>query len=122
MTLEFNEVPDQHANGRSIFDWEKQNIERCRERMTDETYWKDGALHWSSNDSPVPPHVFRENFVTMPENQKPVYDAHTNKVLEGYRTFREEHGYSEEEKAEMRAAFGPNANVVNVITGQRIEL
>ncbi len=37
-----------------------------------------------------------------------------------YRKARQAHGISEEEKAEMRAAFGTGTTVVDIITGQRI--
>ena len=47
-------------------------------------------------------------------------EAQTAMQLEAYR--RSYKGPSEEEKAEMRAAFGSGSTVINVITGERIRL
>jgi hypothetical protein len=49
-------------------------------------------------------------------------EAETQAVLAAYREQRALHGYSEEEKFEMRGAFGPDADVVDVITGERVQL
>ena len=46
----------------------------------------------------------------------------SGKAIAEYVAYREKHGYSEEELFEMRAAFGPGEKVVNVLTGQEIQL
>ncbi len=45
-----------------------------------------------------------------------------SRSMEEYRKARQAHGISEEEKAEMRAAFGTGTTVVDIITGQEIRL
>lgn len=44
------------------------------------------------------------------------------KALEDYRERMKNHVYSAEEMFEMRAAFGEGETVVNVITGEKIQL
>ena len=45
-----------------------------------------------------------------------------DKTIEAYKKYRAEHGYSEEELFEMRAAFGEEETVVNILTGEKIDL
>ena len=49
-------------------------------------------------------------------------DAETRKFLEQYRKAMANHVPSPEERMEMENAFGKGAVVVNVLTGQRIQL
>ncbi len=56
------------------------------------------------------------------ESTRAAYDDETGKIIEVYKASRMNKGYSEEEKAEMRAAFGEGAVVVNILTGQKIIL
>ena len=53
------------------------------------------------------------------EATKAVRAEEVSRSLEAY---RKNHRTSEEEKAEMRAAFGTGNTVVNIITGERIRL
>ena len=55
-----------------------------------------------------------------PEATAAKREAQTAAFLDSYR--KNYKGPSEEEKAEMRAAFGTGTTVVNVITGQRTKL
>jgi hypothetical protein len=50
------------------------------------------------------------------------YAEQTAEAIAAYRRERELQGYSDEELAQMAAAFGPGATVVDALTGQRIEL
>ena len=54
------------------------------------------------------------------ENTKAARDEEVSRELEEYR--RNYKGPSEEELLEMRAAFGAGTEVVDIITGQRIQL
>lgn len=50
------------------------------------------------------------------------YDKECSEAIEGYRNRRQEHGYSEEEIFEMRAAFGAGTTIIDIITGEEIVL
>ena len=63
------------------------------------------------------------SFTTFPfslEETNRAREAQNAAFLEDYR--KSYTGPGEEEKAEMRAAFGTGSTVVNVITGERIRL
>jgi hypothetical protein len=47
-----------------------------------------------------------------------VRDEQTIAAVAAYRAMRAAHGYSAEEQAEMRAAFGPGHKVRDIFTGQ----
>lgn len=49
-------------------------------------------------------------------------DAETALTLAAYRARRDRDGYSAEELAGMRAAFGEGADIVDVITGKKVRL
>ena len=53
------------------------------------------------------------------ENTQRARDIETQHKLDEYVRYRQMHGYSDEEKAEMASAFG-NSTVVNVLTGRSI--
>lgn len=53
------------------------------------------------------------------ENTQRDRDIETQHELEDYVRYRQMHGYSDEELAEMRATFG-NSTVVDVLTGRSI--
>ena len=86
----------------------------------------DGVVRWTSNNRVMPKDcrevlahsVYRDLF--NEEASRAAEEAETAAFLDSYR--KSYKGPSEEEKAEMRAAFGTGATVVNVITGERIRL
>jgi hypothetical protein len=103
--------------------------ERLQAQLKTETYEKNGALYWSvgctwspPEDRPVPMDVFRDAGVEPPAGQQAAVTAHTDANLAAYRKAMENHVPSAEEMFEMRAAFGPGATVVNVITGKETKL
>ena len=53
------------------------------------------------------------------ENTQRARDIETQHELDDYIRYRQMHGYSDEELAEMRATFG-NSTVVDVLTGRSI--
>ena len=54
------------------------------------------------------------------EATKAARKAEVSESIKAYKEFREREGYSEEEKREMRAAFGPGTKVVDILSGQTI--
>ena len=88
----------------------------------------DGIVRWKSNDS-VPPADILEN-ASLPEAtvllSTHVRELETEAFLADYvrqqEEFWTEPKYAEaraEQRAEMRAAFGPGEEVVNVFTGRK---
>lgn len=91
-----------------------------------DAYVINGVVRWKSNDQ-VPPADILElwHHLNRPfdyDLSKTVSQLETTQALEAYKRQMASHVYSDEEKAEMRAAFGPGATVVDVITGQPIQL
>lgn len=113
MDLQLNELPEDNF-------WKRQ-AEKNREYIRENAYEdEDGILRWKTKDNPIPESTFREAYVEQPEGQVEARRKHTDEVL---RKYRENYTPpSEEQKAEMRAAFGEGETVVNAITGERIEL
>jgi len=87
----------------------------------------DSIVRWVSNDSVPPTDILEmavvdgtitfDEFLTSIE----VSSKESAEHLEAYFNKRAKHGYSEEEKAEMRANFG-DEEVVDVFTGKEIDL
>ena len=83
-----------------------------------------GGAFWNSNGNYLPADCAEilsyTDFPFSLEETARAREAQTAAFLESYR--KNYKGPSEEEKAEMRAAFGTGATVVNVITGERTRL
>lgn len=86
----------------------------------------DGVVRWTSNNRVMPKDcreilshtAYRDLY--SEEASRAAEEAETAAFLESYsKSYK---GSSEEEKAEMIAAFGTGSTVVNVITGERIRL
>lgn len=103
----------------NLLDWEKRDVEKSRTKLQTDAYWKDGALHWHSNDAVVPTWVFDEAYCEMPAKQKAAREADEEAFIAQYRKNRSNRVLSDEERFEMRAAFGPGETVVDVFTGQK---
>jgi hypothetical protein len=101
--------------------FEIRDADRLREQIADDahSYTRDGVRYWRSNDRPIPPMVFRDACLVCPPEQVAADRAHTEAFLAEYRRTRSNRQLSAEERFEMRAAFGPGAEVVDVITGQK---
>jgi len=109
------------------YDWKKAEMERLQKSLREETYaLENGVLCWSSlrskEDRPVPVDIFRDAGVVPPAGQKAACEAHSRAALASYCKAAKNHIPSGEELFEMRAAFGPGAKVVNVLTGRQIKL
>ena len=84
----------------------------------------NGAAFWNSNGNYLPADcaeiLSHTDFRFSLEETNRARKAQNEAFLENYR--RNYKGPSEEERAEMRAAFGTGATVVNVISGEWIRL
>ena len=106
----------------------KKEIRKMEERQINGEifFGADGVVRWTSNNRVMPKDcrevlahsVYRDLY--SEEASRAAEEAETAAFLDSYR--KSYKGPSEEEKAEMRAAFGTGATVVNVITGERIRL
>lgn len=106
----------------------EKEIRKMEERqMNGEIFFgADGVVRWTSNNRVMPKDcreilshtAYRDLF--SEEASRAAEDAESAAFLESYR--KNYTGPSEEEKAEMRAAFGTGSTVVDVITGKRIRL
>ena len=106
----------------------KKEIRKMEERqITGEIFFgADGVVRWTSNNPVMPKDcreilshtVYRDLF--NEDASRAAEEAETTAFLEAYR--KNYKGPGEEEKVEMRAAFGTGATVVDVITGERIRL
>lgn len=121
MKLVFKPIPEKDKFGRPLFKYDVERAERLRSDFQDpaRSYEKDGVLHWVSNDAVVPLDVFEDAYVEPPAGQRAARDAEVDAFCAEYRRQRANHRPSEEEMFEMRAAFGPGQEVVDVITGQK---
>ena len=109
--------------------WKKQaeeEIRKMQERADNDEIRTNigGGAFWNSNGHYLPADcaeiLSHTDFPFSLEETARAREAQTAAFLENYR--RNYKGPSEEEKAEMRAAFGTGATVVNVITGERTRL
>lgn len=84
----------------------------------------NGAAFWVSSNNYLPEDCAEmlsyTDFIFDIQATAEARDKQTNEFLEEYRNNYK--GPSEEEKAEMRAAFGEGAEIVDVITGKAIRL
>ena len=109
------------VNGRWVFDEDKAHEDWGR------TYFdKDGIVRWKSNDN-VPPQEILWDFVCIKaidvetrNRSMEVNNRETSAFLADYREKMRGHVPSAEERFEMRAAFGGGAELVNIVTGERI--
>lgn len=85
-----------------------------------------GVVRWLSNDSVPPGDILlawaRLGLPFDHEASKAAADRETRAIIAQYRNMRLQRGYTDEERAAMRAAFGPNEVVVDVLTGKQVDL
>lgn len=91
----------------------------------DETSEYGQVVRWNSSDNIPPKDILAEFCVKGYITAETLYDsiacknAEDTKFLEEYISNRKKYGYSDEEKAEMRNAFG-DEEVVDIFTGKRV--
>ena len=106
----------------------KKEIRKMEERQINGEifFGADGVVRWTSNNRVMPKDcreilshtVYRDLY--SEEASRAAEEAETAAFLDSYR--KNYKGPGEEEKAEIRAAFGTGTTVVDVITGERIRL
>lgn len=83
-----------------------------------------GVLRWNSNDRCIPIDFCKKHGDKLVNLdlflQTKSVEEENRKTIAEYKKYREENGYSAEELAEIKNAFGDEP-VVNVITGERIQ-
>ena len=106
--------------------WKKnaeQEVTRLLAQTKDIEVEPDGAAKWKTNGSYLPKEVIEKlaygGFEFSPEATRAKREIQTTAFLRDYRA---NHRTTEEEKNEMRAAFGAGQTVVNIITGEQIAL
>jgi hypothetical protein len=105
-----------------IHKWEIEEAARWKRQMETETHTGDkGELRWNSNGHCVPIDCMEYAGYPVPAAQKECIRTENEKAVAEYVAYREKNGYTEEEKFEMRAAFG-DETVVDVFTGKKIKL
>jgi hypothetical protein len=97
-----------------------------KEFETNTTVDSEGVVRWKSNNSVPPKEVLEfwkhQNKEFNYKKSNEVEEKETEKFIQEYRESRKNYVPSEEEMFEMRAAFGPGEQVVDIITGQKIKL
>jgi hypothetical protein len=104
-----------------MVDWREQERKRlAADIQGDEKAYQDGAVRrWKSNGRVIPPDVYKDAGLTCSAAHESAYRKETDAFLADYRKRMANHVPSAEEAFEMRAAFGPDVEVVNVLTGRR---
>lgn len=97
---------------------------RTRFKILNETTERDHVRYWRSNGAPVPVDCYtRTAFWPCPDEQAAACDRYAE---EGIRRYREAQAnltpeQRDERAFEMRAAFGPGEDVVDLFTGESFE-
>lgn len=105
---------------------QKARAEKLVSEFETEAFVEAGVVRWKSNNS-VPPTEILDlwKHVGKPfdmEKSLASREADTTKFIAEYRERMKNYPHSPEELAEMRVAFGPGAEVVNIITGKKTKL
>jgi hypothetical protein len=103
-----------------MYEWQKREQIRLRQSLTAETYCKDGAVLWRSNDAVVPPSTFREAGLPVPPAQEAARDRYVEQSIGEYRAAMAQRTPEQiaEQRAEATAAMGRGVKMVNVLTGE----
>lgn len=99
----------------------RAEAERLANQFDTNTYKQDGVIRWRSNNS-VPPEEVLEfwKYIGKRFNMSKAVAARKREckeILNKYRILNDH--INEERMHEIRAAFGPGVDVVDVITGKR---
>jgi hypothetical protein len=84
-----------------------------------------GAVRWVSSNNIVPQDILEmalvDGEITLDELLNSIIQEkiETKMIISEYFNFREKHGYSAEEKSEMRATFG-DEEVYDIFTGKEV--
>lgn len=115
---EIDATIERAANDRSYYDW---TPERAAKALETEAYLKDGAYRWISSDNVVPLAIQIMGGASYQRLRWAVIaqDKDLDVIVAAMRKAEAEATSEQraERLAEMRAAFGPGASVINVLTG-----
>ena len=121
---------EQELSGKLGAFW-KQNAEQEIEKISQKAldgeifFGADGVCRWKSNNRVLPAHC-RELLTHSPYrdlfDEQACNEAESEETARAIAAYKENHRTTEEEKAEMRAAFGTGTTVVDIITGERVAL
>jgi hypothetical protein len=103
--------------------WQVNDVARKRVTLADESrhhVGPDGLPRWNSNNKLIPPWVFEEAFVEAPVGHLDAYNADSEAFFQQLRA-EPPRPLSDEQRFEMRAAFGPGVTVVDILTGRKTE-
>lgn len=109
-----------HSDWKTRRYWRRQVDEKRAEfaGSPDKVYVKNGVLYWKPVDRPVPVDVLRNDAKLAPTpEQVAAYQSYLDQSLAEYRANPPK--LTDEDRFEMRAAFGPGVTVVNALTGKR---
>lgn len=104
-----------------------EEAERLLQKQNEIIVEEDGAAKWASNGNYLPDDVVEKLLFAgatffSPEATAAKREEQEVQWLAEYRKAMQNHVPSAEERYEMEAAFGKGAKVVNVITGEEMEL
>ena len=106
--------------------WKKNAEEEIRKMQARDDHGEicttaDGAAYWASSGNYLPADCVEiltyTDFAFSVEETTKAREAQTAEFIRNYH-----HEVTEEERAEMRAAFGTGTTVVDVISGKKIKL
>lgn len=80
-------------------------------------YYENGVPRWKSSNNPIPRDLLKEYGIEVDWD---AYEAARAADLRELREAMKNYVPSDEEVAEMNAAFGPGERIVNAITGEVI--
>jgi len=113
-----------NIKGTEKMNWKEKDRIRKTELKNESHKDENGVWRYNSNDH-VPPSEVLECWGLDKETMELCNQARENdtqKFLAKYRKQMENHVPSDKEMFEMQAAFGKGAQVVNVLTGKKIQL
>lgn len=120
-----NRYIEAHTNP-NAFKFDKERAAKLDVEFDTRTTINDGVVRWISNNN-IPPNDILEfwNYLGKDFDYNKTIETskeETKKFFEEYRQTIKLRNPSSEDLAEMKAAFGPGATVVNIITGEKIQL
>lgn len=120
ITIEDDTRDDRHFYEVEITDFGRPHISEAYTRADED----HKILRWASNDAVVPADIMALTDWQYQDEMTAARDADLDRFAAAYRAAqaRRTPEEIEEQRAEMRAAFGPGETVVNVLTGERTVL
>lgn len=105
-----------------MIDFNTQNAIRLLDDIAENSYRVGPVVRWKSNNAVIPPCVLEDALLVPWAEQVAMYEKEATAWIARYRKAQANRSAEEiaEEKAEIRAAFGPGEIVVNILTGEEI--